>query len=227
MGKKIFLKSGLLLLMALLGVLVMTATPALANTFSAQAQSSTSIAVNWNILGDIPGAILDSSGVLDNIYPITITETDPNGNTIKTWNNPTPDYNSSYPFTNLQPNTAYKYQLVAVWSYDDGSSDTTETLPCSGTTKAAGSNNNNNNNNNNNGGCSGTAPGPITNLNAEWYQGSNNTAVGVYWMDGADTTDYDCKMVGAGGESYDTGTNSAKTAEEQALYLQRHALRGL
>jgi hypothetical protein len=157
-------------------------------TFSPSAQSSSEIAVSWNVEDVDPGY---------DFIALSITQTDPNGHT--TVQNPPPDgvvqIGTTY-FSNLKPSTTYTYVIYAAW--DDGNGGVGATYnpqpgtpcttnaeqPATGGSKGAGS------------GSTSSAPpelGPITGLTAKWNAPDYNQ-VTVDFTAGANSTTYHIQL---------------------------------
>jgi len=93
--------------------------------FTATAQNSTAIGLSWNFQSDVNGII----------QGVTITQTDPDGNTAAQNFGPGDSVGSTV-FSGLKPSTLYNYELDAPWQ-DEFGDQNVETLYCSATTKPA------------------------------------------------------------------------------------------
>lgn len=158
-------------------------------TFSAIPESSSEIAVSWNLEDVDPGYLF---------LALSITQTAPNGQA--TAQNPPPagvvQVGTTY-FSGLQPNTTYTYVIDAVWSDGQGGVGYTYN-PQPGTqctTKAAAPASS---------GSTGTSPGstssapmlgPITGLTAKW-NAPNYNEVTVSFTAGENSTGYSIQLKG-------------------------------
>jgi hypothetical protein len=161
-------------------------------SFTATAQSSSAIALNWDLTDVDPGFLFDS---------LSITQTAPNGQAT-TQNLPAVQISETV-FTGLQPSTTYSYAMYAVW--DDGNDGVGDTYSpeITGTTKAVQPAT---------GGSKGTGSvsagsmpllGPITGLTATWNAPDYNE-VTVDFKAGAFSTAASIEL--AGPATYKTNT---------------------
>jgi hypothetical protein len=163
-------------------------------TFSqnTNASTSTSIALEWNFESDVNGII----------QSMTITQTASSGaQTTQTFSTVT--ISGTTIFSSLAPDTTYSYALTAPWEDDNGDLNT-ESLECTGTTKAKAATGGGG------GGGTGTGvgaqvpipPDPIINLTASW-NALEYTEITVNWQVGLDTTKTRAEAAGAG--TYNSG----------------------